>query len=123
VLALIFGLAGNDLQWWLGAAISFALFLWIIFWFNPQNYWKNGLGIQEPRLVAISESGISIKSKSADFNLDWSQIARVDETREYFVVVTEKKTGGFVFPKRGIKSKEDEVNLRRHFEIQVPNPH
>jgi hypothetical protein len=112
VLASIFAIAGNDVQWWIGMALSAFVFFGMIFWLGPKNYWSHSLGIQESRLVTVGDSGISSKSESLEFKLGWPQITRVDETHEYFILQTKKGTGAFVILKRGIHSADEDRKLR-----------
>jgi hypothetical protein len=90
------------------------------FWLAPKRYWKLTLGVQEPRTVTVDSQGIVSKSESVEERYEWSRFSGTRESSEFFFLLPAKNATGIALPKRGLRSTEDEAELRLLFESHAP---
>lgn len=120
MFSAIVAIAGDNWEWRIAAGIfAFGLLL-MNYWGTPKIQWSNGLGMQELRKLTIDDRGIVSKSESLEFKIDWSQVAHVEETNDYFVLFGKRRTVLFVILKRGISSQDEEVKLRHVLNDRTP---
>jgi len=120
IFSTIVALAGDDLEGRIAAGIFVFGLLFMNFWGTPRIQWSNGLGMQELRQLTIDDRGIFSKSESLEFKIDWSQVAHVAETSDYFVLFAKRRAVLFVILKRGLSTQDEEAKLRHVLNDRVP---
>jgi YcxB-like protein len=105
--------ANHQLLWAIVITIFAAQLVASTFYFSPRRRWRIGIGIQEPTSVTVSDRGIDRKSESLEVKREWTEIAKLRETNEYFILLPSGGTSSIFFPKRGLESSDEEVKLRR----------
>jgi hypothetical protein len=90
------------------------------FWIAPRRYWRLTLGVREPKELKIDNQGITSKSESVEIRYEWSRFSGTRETNDYFYLLPSKDSTGIAFPKRGLRSTDDEEKLRTIFEFHAP---
>jgi hypothetical protein len=92
----------------------------MLFLVNPRFSWKNGLGIQDPKTITVDEQGIASKGSAIELRLSWSQIESAIENTDYFIATPMGRSIAIFIPKRALRSKGDEEELRALFVSYVP---
>jgi hypothetical protein len=90
------------------------------FWIAPKRYWRLTLGVREPKELKVDNQGITSKSDSVEIRYEWSRFSGTRETNDYFYLLPSKDSTGIAFPKRGLRSTDDEEKLRTIFEFHAP---
>jgi hypothetical protein len=118
--ASVLAIGGADYHWTLAAAI-FGVGLPITsFLIAPRFKWNNEPSIRGPKTTTVDNERLTFASEQREVILEWTQISRTRETRNFFVFHSKKPYGAYFVPKRGLHSIDDEEKLRRFIESRVP---